>query len=117
MIDDQHDVALGRRAAYRVAARPAGTRVGPRSTLSSKWPLRQRRGRPIRKWLGVRLSASAGSTSTSVNGLELTMCSASSSRVWRTSSRAPLSQCSGQRGFDRSHQRSQAPPMFGRREV
>ncbi|GBP10606.1 hypothetical protein EVAR_91821_1 [Eumeta japonica] len=24
-----------------------------------------------------------------------------------------LSQCSGQRGFDRSHQRSQAPPMFG----
>ncbi|GBP42333.1 hypothetical protein EVAR_29589_1 [Eumeta japonica] len=131
---DPHDVALGRRAAYRVAARRRGTRVGILSTTSARsdrrgadtcaslqargarcrqWPAAAAQERPIRKWLGVRPSASAGSTSTSVNGLELTMCSASSSRVWRTSSRGLLSQCSGQRGFDRSHQRSQAPPMFG----
>ncbi|GBP73370.1 hypothetical protein EVAR_60604_1 [Eumeta japonica] len=61
-----------------------------RSTLSSKWPAAAQE-RPIRKWLGVRPSASAGSTSTSVNGLELTMCSASAAGCGELLRGAPLS--------------------------
>ncbi|GBP93712.1 hypothetical protein EVAR_62364_1 [Eumeta japonica] len=73
--------------------------------------------RPIRKWLGVRLSASAGSTSTSVNGLELTMCSASAAgcgELLREGS--SLNVAANAVLIDRT-KRSQAPPMFGAPEV
>ncbi|GBP60267.1 hypothetical protein EVAR_14029_1 [Eumeta japonica] len=76
--------------------------AGPRSTLSSAARCGSAAGAPDQEVLGVRPSASAGSMSTSVNGLELTMCSASSRGVENFFAR-PLSQCSGQRGFDRSH--------------
>ncbi|GBP86348.1 hypothetical protein EVAR_55275_1 [Eumeta japonica] len=67
--------------------------------------------RPIRKWLGVRPSASAGSMSTSVNGLELTMCSASS-RCGELLREGSLNVAANAVLIDRT-KRSQAPPMFG----
>ncbi|GBP60858.1 hypothetical protein EVAR_26756_1 [Eumeta japonica] len=70
-------------------------------------------GAPDQEVVGREASASAGSTSTSVNGLELTMCSASA-EVWRTSSRGLLSLNVAANAVltDRT-KRSQAPPMFG----
>ncbi|GBP29511.1 hypothetical protein EVAR_93308_1 [Eumeta japonica] len=63
--------------------------AGPSSMFPSKWPAAAAlQERLIKKWLGVKPSASVGSMSTSVNGLELTMCLASI--MWKTSSRGLL---------------------------
>ncbi|GBP32479.1 hypothetical protein EVAR_24643_1 [Eumeta japonica] len=68
----------------------------------------------IRKWLGVRPSASVRSAFSFGNGLELTMCSVASGRMWRTSSRRVLSLNVAPKVVytDRTN-RPQSSPMFG----
>lgn len=64
----------------------------PIKVFSSKSPMRgQPFDRPIKKWLGVKLSSSFGSRLGGVSGRELTRCSASNNSVCNTSSRGCLS--------------------------
>ncbi|GBP48095.1 hypothetical protein EVAR_74600_1 [Eumeta japonica] len=110
VVRTRHDVALGRRAAYRVAH----TGGAPESVVFSQPPLPEVIGealtrapvcrpeehvvvsgplpqeRPIRKWLGVRLGLGRFDVHLRQrSGVDNVL--GFSSRVWRTSSRAPLS--------------------------
>ncbi|GBP31527.1 hypothetical protein EVAR_84639_1 [Eumeta japonica] len=70
--------------------------------------------RPIKKWLDVRPLTSRCSMSTSVNCLDLTMCSVSSSRVWKNSLRGLLSLSVAANAVLKDHTKCfQAPPLFG----